>query len=382
MQCKKCKNELCDGWKFCPACGAEIVIEGQKKPNKRSRANGTGTAYKRGKTWQVEVRVRASDSGRLIKRTKGGFRTKTEALAYVPVLKGAPLEKPRTLSDYYATWSGRAMERLSDSKQTAYRIAWSKLQPVALSDIKTLSVTHLQSVIDEKAPSYYPARDMRVLLSHLYKLAMADGVVSTNLAQLVALPALEESEPVPFTEIELRALWRSYEAGDGFVGYILLMIYSGMMPGELLKCRSDMIDWEQHRIVGSGLKTKKRKETPIVFPSFIEPVLRAIIENSGGPKLVHMNRDNFYEEFHAALQRAGCRDLTPYACRHTTATALAIGTNAAPSIIQQVMRHSKITTTQRYIHVRTEDAFKAVDSMQQFVGSSVGSSTNNEQKMG
>lgn len=36
-----------------------------------------------------------------------------------------------------------------------------------------------------------------------------------------------------------------------------------------------------------------------------------------------MGRDQFYKEFHMILERCGCRNLTPYSCRHTTATALA-----------------------------------------------------------
>ena len=32
-------------------------------------------------------------------------------------------------------------------------------------------------------------------------------------------------------------IWSAYDSGDIFSGYILLMIYTGMMPGELLKLK-------------------------------------------------------------------------------------------------------------------------------------------------
>ncbi len=52
------------------------------------------------------------------------------------------------------------------------------------------------------------------------------------------------------------------------------MIYSGMMPGELFIARKDMIDWGAQHIMGCGLKTKKRKETPIVVANLVLPVLK------------------------------------------------------------------------------------------------------------
>ena len=56
------------------------------------------------------------------------------------------------------------------------------------------------------------------------------------------------------------------------------------------------------------------------------------------------------------------RKLPPYSCRHTTATALALG-NIAPSVIQEVMRHTKFATTQRYIHPDTTSALAAVNQL-------------------
>lgn len=136
-----------------------------------------------------------------------------------------------------------------------------------------------------------------------------------------------------------------------------------MMPGELLICKKNMIDWNAQTITGCGLKTKKRKQTPIVIADIIVPVLRRVCMISRTEYLVDMTRNDFYSEFHAALQRASCSDHTPYTCRHTTATALAIGTDVAPSIIQKVMRHARFTTTQRYIHPDAKDALAAVNKL-------------------
>ncbi|NCB52249.1 MAG: hypothetical protein EOM54_10260 [Clostridia bacterium] len=178
----------------------------------------------------------------------------------------------------------------------------------------------------------------------------------------MTLPELKEEEPVPFNELEQHKLWDTYTSGDMIAGYILVMIYTGMMPGELCDCRKSMIEWNNYQIVGAGKKTKKRKESPIAYPDIIEPVLRALCDYSQGDKLLGMNRDNFYNEYYLALDRAGCRRLTPYSCRHTTATALA-RENLSLAIIQKTMRHAKYQSTQRYIHPDSADVRAAVNAI-------------------
>ena len=126
-----------------------------------------------------------------------------------------------------------------------------------------------------------------------------------------------------------------------------------------------MVDWDASQIIGCGLKPRTEKRLPIVFPDMIAPVLVNLIEKSKSKVgyVIGMNKDNFYAEYHAtALKRVGVRDLPPYSCRHTTATALALG-NIAPSVIQEVMRHTKFSTTQRYIHPDRESALAAVNSI-------------------
>lgn len=365
MKCRKCHTEIPDSSKFCLRCGAKQNVQ----KGTRTRGNGQGTAIKRGSTWTAiwtegfEIEEGEKRIVHQKRRWKGGFKTKTAALAYAAA--PAPQEpKCPTLRSYWKGWEASDYQDLSKSKKTAFKIAWGKLESLAGREMMAITIQDLQSLVDEKAPTYYTARDIKTLLSHLYKRAVAEGNARTNLAEFIRLPPLNEKEMQPFSEIELKKLWNAYGAGDRVAGLVLLMVYSGMMPGELMALKSDMVNFEKCEILGCGLKTKKRKETPIVFPDMIVPVLRNLIDTSPARAgyVVGMNRDNFYAEYHAALQRAGVRDLPPYSCRHTTATALALG-NIAPSVIQEVMRHTKFSTTQRYIHPDAAAAREAVNTL-------------------
>ncbi len=245
MNCIKCKKEIPEGSVYCNHCGRKQ----EREKSRRSRANGMGSVYKEGKSWTVEVTKHWTNKKR-IKERKRGFKTKTDAIEYLNSLRGESIKKVPTLKELYEPWKTSTLPKLSASKQTAYKIAYNKLKSIEGTPINQLTIEDLQTVVDEQATTFYPARDMKSLLSHLYKRACAQENVRSNLSRFIELPTLEEAEAHPFSENELKQLWTAFEQGDKFVGYILLMTYSGMMPGELRKCEKTMIDWSQQNIIG------------------------------------------------------------------------------------------------------------------------------------
>ena len=367
MICIKCKKDVPDG-PYCCQCGSGQV---PKKRNPRRRGNGTGSIIKRGKTYTAvtpgDTYVVEDDHGnRKLKRTrvwKGGFTTKAAANEYLAKLE----EEKRKVPTLYSLWESykkTKLPKISESKQTAYKIAQGKMESIMGRPIDQLTIDDLQDVVDKKGITYYPSKDIKTVLSHLYKRAIPDGYVTVNLADFIVLPELEEKDAEPFNADEIQKFWSAWAAGDIFVGYILLMIYTGMMPIELMTCKKDMINWETCEIYGCGRKTKKRKEVPIVFPDFVRPVLEELCENSKSRigNLLTMNKDRFYKTYHETLKSLGVRDLPPYSCRHTTATDAA-KQNVSATTLQQLMRHAKLATTQRYIHLTSEDARRAVNQM-------------------
>ena len=376
MICRKCGKDVPDG-AYCLLCGARQEI----KASPKRRGNGQGSAYKRGKTW---TGIRAGYSYteeidgkmRLIRRRsyKGGFSTKKEALAWASSGETDMKPLPR-LIDLWTGYSQNDMLKLSKNKQTSYTIARNRLESIMGRQIDTLTVDDLQHVINKECKTYYPAKDCKTVLSKLYQRAMASntnaGRVTQNLAEFVVLPELEEKEAEPFTEAEVGQFWQAFNSGDTFVGYILLLCYTGMMPCELLRCKKDMVDLDACEIRGAGAKTKVRKKTAIVFPTFLKPVVEDLlaitVENSNtkNDKLLTMNKDNFYAEYYNALERAGVRRLPPYSCRHTYGTE-AVKLGVHPAVIQQMLRHSNTKTQERYTHLGSGEAHSAADALKTY----------------
>lgn len=341
----------------------------------KSRGNGQGTAYKRKgqSTWTASVvvgwRPPSKEGGRPIpiKRTKAGFATKKEALAYCPALLAGGVEKkqkaPR-LFEYWDTYLKGEFAQLSKSKQSAYRTAWKKLKPLHDMRVDTITVELLRKTVSDACPTFDPAKDCKSVLSNLYTLAAADRFADKDLPSFIVLPSHEEAEKIPFSETEQASLWKLYESGDKRAAIPLLMIYTGMMPGEAQKLRVDHINLGERMILHAGIKTKVRKATPIVIANAILPLLEDLIANAQPSGYIwKRNETAWYEAYYAALDLANCRRLTPYSCRHTTATALAITEGVAPQTIKRVMRWSTTKMLDRYAHPEMSDALGAVDQI-------------------
>jgi len=226
---------------------------------------------------------------------KTGFATKTEAIKHIPILesnihlKNKEKKKVPTLTDLWRLYEKASLPRLSKDKQVAYKGAKKKLENIFHTPINLLTIEDLQDAIDSKASTYYPAKDMKTVVSHLYNLAVPEGHVNVNLSEYVKLPELIEKEARKFSKEEQTALWTLYENNDKFVRYILLMIYTGMMPGELQTIKKVNVDLKTQTI-NYGLKTNKRKKTPMIIPDEIIPVITDILSDDGD-KLIHINKD-------------------------------------------------------------------------------------------
>ena len=371
MICAKCRRSFQDDALFCPYCGKKCGNL-PKKARTKSRGNGTGTAFKRGSTWTAQVvvdRVVVADDKplRKITRSKGGFKTRDDALRYCPILKNGP-EKPvlaPTLTSYWEAYKKGPYEALSASKQQAYRTAWKKLSDIAGTRVDQLTVSDLQDLVAKQCSSYYTARDVRTLLINLFRIASAEGYVRQELPTFIQLPSLEEKERTPFSETEQQALWKLYEDKHDLRAAIpLLMIYTGMMPGEAMALKVEHIDLDKQQITGVGMKTKVRKQAPIVLMKALLPLVQDLIDNAQPSGYIWKRVEKeWYDAYYGALEAAGCRKLTPYSCRHTTASALAITKNVAPQTVTKVMRWSSSKMLDRYAHPDQKDAQRAVNRL-------------------
>lgn len=367
MICTKCRKAIPDDSSWCCYCGKKLIAE--KRSQKRPNHSGSVYYDAQSKRWiaQIVDGKHYTDDKKLrftYKRRK--FKSRSDALNAVGALDQEKSQRPDfTVSYYYTAFENGKYASLSKDKQTAYRIAYNRLKSLWNTPVKDLTINDLQEALGASCESYYPARDVRALLNYIFRLAAADDRdINPVLPSLLQLPKMEEVQIEPFTEEEQLQLWFSYESGKENAAIPLIMIYTGMMTGEMRKLSKSMIHLEDKVITGAGLKTKERKKKAVLLPDDIIPVLEDVISKTETDLLYNVSEDQFYKLYYASLQDAGItRHLTPYSCRHTTATVLAVHENVAPQTLQRVMRWKSTRMMDRYVTPSDQDARKAVNKI-------------------
>lgn len=362
MDCRKCSRALPEDAIFCCYCGVKQEITRKH----RKRANGTGTVFRYRGGWVVEYTegwdIVDGDLRRKTRR-KYGFKTSKDAedaLAEIRARIQAGTEEEskkkvliKTVAQLWESYSASELPMRGKSTQDAYNVAWRKRIKGTIGDrpIDEICLDDLNAIV--AGCTYDPAKDVRDLMSILFQRAIVDRQTTVNPAPMMTLPLQQSEEVVPWNASEISTLWKAWGNGERIAGYCLLMIYSGMMTGELLRCKEDMINWEDQQIIGCGLKTKKRKEMPIHFPHIIEPILRELCATKSGKRggegyILDVSERAFYERFAKMKAALDIRpEVRPYSSRHSTGTELTL-MGVEPAIIIDIMRHKNYTTTLKH----------------------------------
>ena len=363
MICRKCKKEIPDGSAYCNHCGISQTV---KARTPRKRGNGQGTVFKVGDKW-IAVHVLGywtGDDGKRHKKTVSKvFVKKSDAINALPGLKQSSTRlKDMKLHDLHELYlKSRDYDSLSKSQRDKLGYAWKRWSDLEFRGIADLTVSDMETAIEQKTASYYPAHDMKVIMSHLYKLAIKREIVPYNKTEYVDIPyESPTAKRECWTQEEVDALWEDYKTHP-FTAYILIMCYAGLRFGELAQISLENIHLDQDYMVG-GIKTEAGINREIPLHSRIKPLVEAITQQRK-TKLLEMNEDNFYAAYWEVIHRTGLRELPPHTCRHYFFSRMT-AQGVQGGIIAEVGGHANyLTTLKNYVRVPLEDKLKAVNSI-------------------
>ena len=373
MKCIKCNKSIPDGSLFCNFCGKKQVT--QKKKKSRSRAGqGSVTFHKGNQKYYARITVNKK------KVALGYFKTEVEAWAAIDkaLKEDVGSNYNWTVSDCYDKWSELHYQNLTKSGEQGYKNAWryfDKIKQMKMRDVKT---SHLQCCINKAASEYSRSvcEKVKSLASQLCKFAMKEDLINKNYADFLELPPQEESETTPFTDEEVKVLLKN--DSDDTVKIILILIYTGWRPSELLNLEIKNIDMENGFIRG-GSKTEAGKNRIVPISSKIENYVKYfydkalinnqkyLLVNSVGGKI---NLSNFRKrQFYKTLLKIGILEneddhhVTPYSTRHTFATMCDRAGIDDNLLIKMIGHTSKKTTNKFYIHKTEKDMKNAIEAI-------------------
>ena len=334
------------------------------------RANGQGniTPYKGGR-YRLDIsRYEVDENGEVVRvRFTKVCKTKKECNELAYKFTHEEIHRNKTLAAYWPRFRKKKDgENVHPATYQRYIYCFEQLKPFVTKEISDLRLEDLQRLIDNMPRS--TAKNANYVARSLMNYAIVDGLMQTNYADFVDIPKSEHRERMPLKAEEVSGIWNAWAENSAYyASFALLMIYTGMMPGEVLDCCVENINVFTRQILYVGKKTAVRKHASIDYPPILDAVVASIIANAD-PKTgrIYRGPKKYTDAWEILQKEAGLRkDLQPYCCRHTTGTTLAEMNIALPKI-QQVMRHASARTTEIYIHLNEEDKKETLENLNNF----------------
>ena len=403
MICTKCKSELLQCTNYCPNCGKKLATAAKKRRSK-SRGNGTGCAYydQAHRYWVAQVVDGYRDlppfsmdnpenrKQRIpIKRTKGGFKRREDALAYCASLIAKKNDAPElsmTLAQIYAEWEPMYSRRIDPSTAAGYRAAYNYYGTLHDRQIRTITAADLQQCMDDCPRGKRTHQNMKVVAGLLWKYAKDKHIVTQVESENLFTGRGKSVKREALTDLEVERI-RQDIGKHRYAEYIYCLCYLGYRPGEMLELRKDQVIEHNGRLfLVEGKKTDAGRDRTVPVHQKIEDVIRSRLMVPGTdlifPQYVFQRpskkrpvapftafkqmSDNYFREnvFKPICGLLGIAEgKVPYAARHTFSNKLktAAGDDRDKAAL---MGHSDYTFTQtRYQTTSQDELLAVVDSI-------------------
>ncbi|MCP1726146.1 integrase/recombinase XerD [Natronospira proteinivora] len=268
------------------------------------------------------------------------------------------------------------MERgLSENTLAAYRADLQNLAKWAQGverEVETLArddiLEFLAWRVQQGARPRSTARQLSSIRRY-FRYLVREGRRSDDPSSDIEMPRLGRPLPKSLGESEVEALLAAPEVekplGLRDRAMLELLYATGLRVSELVSLRLDQVNLRQGVIRINGKGERERlvplgEESQAWLQRYVEEGRSGILGGRQSPFLFptrrseHMTRQAFWHIIKRYAQRAGIsRGLSPHTLRHAFATHL-LNNGADLRVVQMLLGHSDVSTTQIYTHVARE----------------------------
>ena len=313
----------------------------------------------------------------------GYFETRAEAMKALAKYHSeltAFTDKP-TFAQIFDLWSADAFKKGSKSRQYSYMAAFKMALPLHNKKISAVTLSDMQMIINNSDNKFQSKNNFKILCSALFDYAIANKYLPPSSNYCSSLDVGEIHKPdihYIFTSDEIAELWKHTD--DDTIKIILMLIYSGCRPSELLTLNKSDINTDEHYFTIKKGKTKNAARiVPIAdktYPFFIYYMNKnsdgsALFKNSENTKTpLH----SFRTEFCSALQKHNLyhytkpetgetKDHLPDDTRHTF-TSMWTSAELNETARRFIQGHSRSGTgEQYYTHLTPEKLLEYVNKL-------------------
>lgn len=376
MKCRKCHTLLPDGSNYCLSCGAKQSMS----RNPKSRGNGQGSIYKlKNGSWiAVKTYNYHLEDGKIKKstRSKSGFKTKKEAVAYLPFLAQEKKKKTMTFKQVYDAWL--PTHKAGKDTINCYKAAYKYFSGVWHMNIDDITIDDLQECMDECPKGKRTQENMKALCNLVYKYAIPRNLVTLNMGPYLVVGgnAGDGKDALPDEAVEkIKNNIGKVEWAD----YVFCQCYLGYRSIEMLSLQVKDYNKDEHAFIG-GAKTDAGKDRIVTVSPIIQPTIDRILGtktlgyifcDKNGKRLTTAK---YREMFYYVLSSCGIDNpiteidgvkyhkYTPHSCRHTFATKIK-RIEAADKDKLELMGHTSTEMLRHYQSVSYDDLRKITDEL-------------------
>ena len=348
--------------------------------------NGAGSVTKlkgrRYTPYWARISIGYDENNNLIRKSLGTFKTKKEALEALVNYQEDANPNNYTLQEIFDMYKKERIENdmIKETTIESYEDNFKHLKPLSNRRFRDLNVNDYQEVFNnmkrlnskkDTPISKESKKRIKSVLSNLYTYALKHEIVDKDISIFIELGRGEQKEEKDiFSDIHIKKLFDNVNNIQD-LDIMLIFIYTGLRPSELLNLTKDNIDLERRVIFDFGIKTEKGKKR-------IMPIADKIFDfvekryNSANPFLFttgtgNVMKTNYYRRyrFDPAIKELGFDNLniTPYSTRHTFATLMDRG-KIRKTLQKDLMGHTDYATTvNNYTHSDLEELRLAINKI-------------------
>ncbi|WP_188453755.1 tyrosine-type recombinase/integrase [Virgibacillus oceani] len=299
-------------------------------------------------------------------KTIGYYKSRPEAMIALADYNKDPYDidsKRITFAEIYELWS---KDKFREKPVTrGYKSGFNLSESLHRMKFIDIRKSHMQAIIDNMDKSHSTKSITKTLYGQLFKFALENDITDKNYANFVTLPKDNtESDREPFSDIQIEKLWNSLESQEN-TDMALIMIYTGLRPGELILIENENINLTE-RYMSGGIKTDAGIDRIIPINKKILPLIEKRMDKNNKYLFVNSRKNKItYNSFRKDRWKPLMKTLTmehkAHDCRHTFAT-LMDNAGANKLSIKKIMGHSSQDITDKvYTHKNINELLKAVD---------------------